>query len=65
VALARPEQVGLVTPLLGHRTRGTAQRHYNLARAAAAAGAWHGLLDELGQRRSAGRRRDGSGEGVR
>jgi integrase len=47
VALARPEAIGLVTPLLGHRALGTAQRHYNLARMTEAAGAWHGLLDEL------------------
>ena len=39
-----------ITPLLGHRTLGPAQRHYNLARATEAAGAWHELLDELRKR---------------
>jgi integrase/recombinase XerD len=47
IALARPDKIGIVTPLLGHRSLATAQRSYNLASMATAAAAWHDALDEL------------------
>jgi site-specific recombinase XerD len=47
IALARPDKIGIVTPLLGHRSLATAQRLYNLAGMATAAAAWHDALDEL------------------
>jgi hypothetical protein len=50
VAMARPDKIGIVTPLLGHRSLATAQRAYNLAGMATAAAAWHDPLDELSRR---------------
>jgi hypothetical protein len=47
IALTRPDKIGIVTPLLGHRSLATAQRSYNLAGMATAAAAWHDALDEL------------------
>jgi site-specific recombinase XerD len=47
IALTRPDKIGIVTPLLGHRSLATAQRAYNLAGMATAAAAWHDALDEL------------------
>ena len=47
VAINSPEQMGIVTPLLGHSGPGTAQRHYNLARAMEAATAWHDTLASI------------------
>jgi integrase len=47
IALMRPDKIGIVTPLLGHRSLATAQRSYNLASMATAAAAWHDALDEL------------------
>jgi site-specific recombinase XerD len=47
IALARPDKIGIVTPLLGHRSLATAQRAYNLAGMATAAAAWHDALDQL------------------
>jgi integrase len=47
VALTCPEQIGIVTPLLGHTSIATAQRHYNLARATEATQAWHRVLDDM------------------
>jgi site-specific recombinase XerD len=47
IALARPDKIGIVTPLLGHRSLATAQRAYNLASMATAAAAWHDALDQL------------------
>ena len=49
IALTAPEQVGIVTPLLGHRSIVTAQRHYNLAGMASAAQAWHDVLRQVEQ----------------
>ena len=51
VAITAPEQIRLVTPLLGHRALGNAQRHYNLARGAEAALVWHHVLDSISERR--------------
>jgi integrase/recombinase XerD len=48
VAIDSPEQIGLVTPLLGHSALRTAQRHYNLARGMEAATAWHDTLASIG-----------------
>jgi site-specific recombinase XerD len=50
IALARPDKIGIVTPLLGQRSPATAQRSYNLASMATAAAAWHDALDELSRR---------------
>jgi len=47
VAIDAPELIGIVTPLLGHSAPGTAQRHYNLARAMEAATAWHNTLASI------------------
>ena len=47
IALDRPEQVRLAAPLLGHRSFATTERHYNLARTAEAATAWHDLLASI------------------
>jgi integrase/recombinase XerD len=47
IALERPDKIGIVTPLLGHRSLATAQRSYNLASMATAAAAWHDALDDL------------------
>ena len=47
VAINSPEQMGIVTPLLVHSGPGTAQRHYNLARAMEAATAWHDTLASI------------------
>src|SRR4051794_25672445 len=47
VAIDSPEQIGLVTPLLGYTAPGTAQRHYNLARGMEAAAAWHDALASI------------------
>jgi integrase/recombinase XerD len=47
IALTRPDKIGIVTPLLGHRSLATAQRAYNLASMATAAAAWHDALDQL------------------
>ena len=47
IAVRRPELVGIVTPLLGHRSVVTAQRHYNRARMTSAADKWHDVLDRL------------------
>jgi integrase/recombinase XerC len=47
IALSRPDKIGIVTPLLGHRSLATAQRAYNLASMAAAAAAWHEALEQL------------------
>ena len=47
VAITAPAQIKLVTPLLGHRAFGTAQRHYNLARGTEAAHAWHAVLEGI------------------
>jgi site-specific recombinase XerC len=47
IALERPDKIGIVTPLLGHRSLATAQRAYNLAGMATAAAAWHDALDQL------------------
>ncbi len=55
IALTAPEQIGIVTPLLGHRSVRTAQRHYNLAGMASAANAWHEVLHRMEQDRPAGR----------
>ena len=49
VAIDAPELIGIVTPLLGHSAPGTAQRHYNLARAMEAATAWHNTLASIGK----------------
>jgi integrase/recombinase XerD len=49
VALTAPERIGIVTPLLGHRSIRTAQRHYNLAGMAGAAKAWHEVLRRIEQ----------------
>ena len=49
IALTAPEQIGIVTPLLGHRSIVTAQRHYNLAGMASAAKAWHEVLRQIEQ----------------
>ena len=55
IALTAPEQIGIVTPLLGHRSIVTAQRHYNLAGMTSAAKAWHEVLHQIEQGQ-AGRR---------
>jgi integrase/recombinase XerD len=47
IALTRPDKIGIVTPLLGHRSLASAQRSYNLASMATAAAAWHDALNEL------------------
>ena len=47
IALDRPEQVRRAAPLLGHRSLATTERHYNLARTAEAATAWHDLLASI------------------
>ena len=47
IAVRRPELVGIVTPLLGHRSVVTAQRHYNRAGMTSAADKWHDVLDRL------------------
>jgi hypothetical protein len=47
VAIELPELIGIVTPLLGHGARGTAQRHYNLARGVEAVTAWHDTLASI------------------
>lgn len=47
VAVRRPELIGIVTPLLGHHSIATAQRHYNRAGMTSAAEAWHDVLDQL------------------
>ena len=44
---ATARAVGIVTPLLGHRSIATAQRHYNRAGMTTAAEAWHDVLDQL------------------
>lgn len=49
VAVSAPEQVGIVTPLLGHRSLATAQKYYNLAGMTEAAEAWHKVLDQIGE----------------
>lgn len=49
IALTAPEQIGIVTPLLGHRSIITAQRHYNLAGMASTATAWHEVLRQIEQ----------------
>jgi integrase/recombinase XerD len=49
IALDRPEQVRLAAPLLGHRSFATTERHYNLARTAEAATAWHNLLASIAE----------------
>lgn len=49
IALTAPGQIGIVTPLLGHRSIVTAQRHYNLAGMTSAAKAWHELLHQIEQ----------------
>ena len=49
MAINSPELIGIVTPLLGHSAPGTAQRHYNLARAMEAATAWHDTLASIGE----------------
>jgi hypothetical protein len=41
--------VRLAAPLLGHRSFATTERHYNLARAAEAASAWHRVLEGITQ----------------
>jgi integrase/recombinase XerD len=43
VAIDSPELIGIVTPLLGHRAPGTAQRHYNLARGVEAAASYDAI----------------------
>ncbi len=50
ILASRPDKIGIVTPLLGHRSLATAQRAYNLAGMATAAAAWHDALDELSGR---------------
>jgi integrase/recombinase XerD len=47
IAVRRPELIGIVTPLLGHRSVATAQRHYNRAGMTSAARAWHDVLEQL------------------
>ena len=51
VAITAPEQIKLVTSLLGHRALGTAHRHYNLARGTEAALAWHQVPDSISERK--------------
>jgi site-specific recombinase XerD len=47
IALADPDRVGIVTPLLNHASLNTAQRHYNLASMTSAAEAWHEVLQGI------------------
>ena len=47
IAVHRPDRIGIVTPLLGHGSVTTAQRHYNRAGMTTAAEAWHDILDQL------------------
>ena len=47
IAVHRPDRIGIVTPLLGHGSITTAQRHYNRAGMTTAAEAWHDILDQL------------------
>jgi integrase len=47
VAMHRPGLIGIVTPLLGHASIATAQKHYNRAGITSAALAWHDVLDQL------------------
>ena len=47
IAVQRPERIGIVTPLLGHGTVTTAQRHYNRAGMTSAADAWHQVLESM------------------
>ena len=51
IARTAPERIGIVTPLLGHRSVITAQRHYNLAGMASAAKDWHEVLRQIEQGR--------------
>jgi integrase/recombinase XerD len=52
VAITTPDQVGIVSQLLGHRGIGTAQKHYNQARDTQAATAWHKVLDSLSKEKA-------------
>ena len=54
IAVTDPEHVRMATPLLGHRTGRTTQKHYNLAGQRQAASVWHAAL--LQRRRAAERR---------
>jgi integrase/recombinase XerD len=47
VAVQRPGQIGIVTPLLGHSSVATAQKHYNRAGMTSAADAWHQVLEAM------------------
>jgi integrase/recombinase XerD len=48
VAVHRPDEVGIVSKMLGHNAIATAGRHYNQARMAEAALHWHQVLHEFG-----------------
>jgi site-specific recombinase XerD len=47
VAVRRPGQIGIVTPLLGHGSVATAQKHYNRAGMTSAAREWHKVLEGM------------------
>lgn len=53
LAIAAPEQVGLIRPLLGHTTMATSERHYNLAGSLEAGRRFTDTIEAL--RRPAGR----------
>lgn len=50
IAIAAPEQIGLVKPLLHHRSSRTAEKHYNQAQSVETGRAYNGLLTELRKR---------------
>jgi integrase/recombinase XerD len=58
IAITKPEQVRIMSRLLGHRSLTTAERYYNLARGAEAATVWHQALRDVAADGS-GRKRSG------
>jgi site-specific recombinase XerC len=65
IAVQRPELIGIVTPLLGHSTVATAQKHYNRAGMTSAADAWHQVLEAMKERRAGESDGDGQRPGRR
>ena len=47
IAVQSPELISIVTPLLGHSTVATAQKHYNRAGMTSAAREWHKVLEGM------------------